>query len=88
MGHSGDILSYYSLVIIFDVSMLRNNNNISGWVDKLLRRETSCFNPSRSGFTNLGSISCQSKIMDVPVFYHEVNLVLIDLDHYLVLFKG
>ena len=42
---------------------------------QLLRRETSCFEPLRSGITQ-GSIPGQGKIMNVPVFYHEVNMVL------------
>ena len=42
---------------------------------KLLRRETSCFESPRSGFTR-GSIPGQCKIMNVPVFHHEVNMVL------------
>ena len=38
---------------------------------QLLSRETSSFEPQRSGFTRV-----QGKIMNVPVFYHEVNMVL------------
>ena len=44
-------------------------------MDQLLLRETSCFEPPRSWFY-LGSIPCQGEIMNVPVFYHEVNIVL------------
>ena len=36
---------------------------------QLLRRETSCFEPR-------GLIPGQGKIMNVPVFYHEVDMVL------------
>ena len=43
---------------------------------QLLRRETSCFEPPRNGFTDLVSIPDHGKIKDVPVFYHEVNMVL------------
>ena len=44
---------------------------------QLFRRETSCFDPLRRGFTNLGSISGQSKIINFHVFYHVVNMVII-----------
>ena len=43
---------------------------------QLLHRETSCFEPSHSGFTDLGSIPGEGKITNVQVFYHEVNMVL------------
>ena len=43
---------------------------------QLFRRETSCFEPPRSGFTDMGSIPGQCNIMDVPDFDHEVNRVL------------
>ena len=41
---------------------------------QLLRREINCFEPPPSGFTDLGSI--QGKIINVLVFYHEVDMVL------------
>ena len=37
---------------------------------RLLRREISCLEPPRSGFTYLGSIPGLGKTMNVPVFYH------------------
>ena len=43
---------------------------------QLLRRETNCFEPPRSRFTDLSSIPGQGKITNIPVFYHEVNMVL------------
>ena len=59
---SGDVL-YYRVSVL-----------LSGQMAQLLRRETSCFEPLLSGFTR--AISGQGKIMNVPVFYHEVNMVL------------
>ena len=49
---------------------------------QLVRRETSFEPPQRSGFTDLGSNLGQAKILNVPVFYHEVNMVIL---HYLVM---
>ena len=46
---------------------------------KLLRRKTSCFEAPRSAFTYMGSIPGQCKIMNVPVFYHEVNMAFLTL---------
>ena len=43
---------------------------------QLLCRETSYFEPADSGLTDLGSIPGQDKIMNVPVFYYEINMVL------------
>ena len=34
----------------------------------------SCFEPPHSDFTDLGSIHGQGKIINVPVFYHEVKM--------------
>ena len=42
---------------------------------QLLRRDTSCFEPPHCGFTDMGSIPGQGKIMNVPI-YHEINMVL------------
>ena len=43
-----------------------------GRIAQLLRCGTSCFVPLLSGFTDLSSIPGLGKIMNVPVFYHEV----------------
>ena len=51
------------------------NQSLSRRMVRLLRRETS-FVPPHSGFTDRGSISSQGKYMNVPVSYHEVNIVL------------
>ena len=42
---------------------------------QLLRRETSCFEPPRSGFTRV-QFPGQGKITNIPVFNHEVDMVL------------
>ena len=42
----------------------------------LLRHETTCFKPRRSGFTDLGSMPGQYIIMNVPVPYHGVDMVM------------
>ena len=57
-----------------------------GQMIQLLRRETSCFEPPYSGFRDQDSIPGQSKIMNIPVFYHKVNIVLWAL--YLAMFRG
>ena len=36
----------------------------------------SSFKPPRSGFTDLGLIPGLGRIMNIPVFYHEVSIVL------------
>ena len=43
---------------------------------RLLRCDTSCFEPPRRGFIDLSSIPGQGKIVNVPVFYNEVNMIL------------
>ena len=48
---------------------------------QLLRRETSCCELPRSGFTNLSSIPGQGKIMNVPVVYHKVIMEVIMVHH-------
>ena len=40
----------------------------------LSRHGTGCFEPTRSGFIDLGSIPHQ--VMNVLVFYHEVSMIL------------
>ena len=42
-------------------------------MDWLLRHETISIEPPNSGFTDC-LIPVQSKIMDVPVFYYDVNM--------------
>ena len=47
-----------------------------------LHGETSYFEPPHSGFTYLGSILGQGKIMNVPVFFEELNLIfLVIIEH-------
>ena len=46
------------------------------WRAQLLCRETNCFEPLRSGFTDLSSILDQGRMMNIPVFYREVNMIL------------
>ena len=45
-----------------------------GWLS-CLRRETKLFRASAQWFY-MGSISGHGKIMNVPIFYHKVNMVL------------
>ena len=46
---------------------------------QLLRGETNCFEPPHSCFIDMGSIPGQGKIMNVPVFYREINMVIWEL---------
>ena len=41
-----------------------------------------CFEPPRSSLTHLGSIILQGRLMNVPVYYHQINMVLCALFSY------
>ena len=64
------------LLIIYSYCHFKTGRISMVRMAQLLLRKTSCFEPPRSGFTDLGSIPGQGKIMNVSVLYHEVNMVL------------